>query len=31
MIVFVLLKLRDWTNGKPINAIWKHEGPEEQV
>ncbi|CAJ1973773.1 unnamed protein product [Sphenostylis stenocarpa] len=31
MIVFVLLKLRDWINGKPLNAIWKHEDPNEQV
>ncbi|XP_020225396.2 molybdate transporter 1 [Cajanus cajan] len=31
MIIFVLLRLRDWINGKPINAIWKHEGPDEQV
>ncbi|XP_014500306.1 molybdate transporter 1 [Vigna radiata var. radiata] len=31
MIVFVLLKLRDWTNGKPLNAIWRHEDPNEQV
>ncbi|KAK7352765.1 hypothetical protein VNO80_18193 [Phaseolus coccineus] len=31
MIVFVLLKLRDWTNGKPLNAIWKHEDPNERV
>ncbi|KAK7351419.1 hypothetical protein VNO77_10870 [Canavalia gladiata] len=25
MIVFVLLKLRNWTNGKPLSTIWKHE------
>jgi len=31
MIVFVLLKLRDWTNGKPLNAIWRHEDTNEQV
>ncbi|RDX92973.1 Molybdate transporter 1, partial [Mucuna pruriens] len=31
MLVFLLLKLRDWTNGKPLNAIWKHERPDEQV
>ncbi|ESW09083.1 hypothetical protein PHAVU_009G098800 [Phaseolus vulgaris] len=31
MIVFVLLRLRDWTNGKPLNAIWKHEDPNEPV
>ncbi|XP_061346250.1 molybdate transporter 1-like [Gastrolobium bilobum] len=29
MIIFVLLKLRNWTNIKPLSTIWKLQSPEQ--
>ncbi|KAJ1411025.1 Molybdate transporter 1/2 [Sesbania bispinosa] len=29
MVIFGLLRLRNWTNGKQLFTIWKHESPEQ--